>query len=90
MRIDRGLFLFGLDLMRGQATFAFFGLILGYFQHHRVRTSSVLSQGFLENKGAAGSMRFLLDSSSVAMGLVHFTVKNEQNVTPRKYEPGDI
>lgn len=28
------------------------GLILGYFQHHKVRTSSIVNQGFLEHKGA--------------------------------------
>lgn len=57
--------------------------MLCYFQHHRVRISSILNQGFLEHKGATWIMRFLLYSSSIAMGLVHFTIKNEQNVPYR-------
>lgn len=68
----------------GTGYFCILWVDFGLFQHHRVRTSSVLNHGFLENKGAPGRMRFLLDSSSVAMGLLHFTVKNEQNVNSQE------
>lgn len=58
------------------------GMILGYFQHHRERTSSILNQGFFKLKGATGNMRFLLYSSSVAMGLVRFTLKMSRMSLP--------